>query len=189
MKQLAIEGINGSGKTPALVIAKDLLANAGISSDTYAAYHLVRDKIEEPDSFDLWADRPEQAVALLHETLNEIEADARARNLDVLLFDRHWLTAYTQAETNPEIITMWGDRHVPTVLFTSPSHHLTRLAERGYPHEWLQAESLEYYRQLYDQLYERYAKHFLGRFTVASSTQDLAPIAHQLVTLIKTMEE
>lgn len=189
MKKLAIEGINGAGKTPTLAHVQALCETDGLVADQYAAFHLVRDKIDEPDIFNLWADRPQLAVRKLHETFDEIEADARARQLDVLLFDRHWLTVFTQAETNPAINDYWGDRFVPTVLLTSPTNHLRRLSERGYKAQWLQQDELEYYRQLYDTLYDRHTENFLGRFVVSSSTQDLRPVAQELYSLITDMKE
>ncbi|MCA9309237.1 hypothetical protein KC973_02575 [Candidatus Saccharibacteria bacterium] len=184
MNTIAIEGINGAGKTPAIQLTLESLASEGLNADTYAPYHLVREKIVEDDLYPLWADRPDQAVQLLHQTIDEIEADARARQLDVLVFDRHWMTAFVQALQHPPITRWWGDRFVPTVLLTSPISHLMRLSERGYQEHWLQAEALRQYVGDYDTVHQAHPQHFIGKFSVASSTQNLQPIADHITKLI-----
>lgn len=181
---IAIEGINGAGKTPAIQLTLASLASEGLNADTYAPYHLVREKIVEDDLYPLWADRPDQAVQLLHQTIDEIEADARARQLDVLIFDRHWVTAFVQALQHPPITQWWGDRFVPTLLLTSPVSHLLRLAERGYQEPWLQPDTLKAYVNDYERVFSAQPQRFIGRFSVASSTQNLQPIADHVTKLI-----
>lgn len=189
MQKLIIEGINGAGKTPMIDMLINTAEGYGLSADTYAPYHLVRDKIDEDDIYPLWAEHPHQAVNLLLETIAEIEADARDRNLDLLVFDRHWLTAYTQAEHTPQIVDWWGDNFEPTALLTSPIDHLLRLSERGYHHGWLQADALMRYLAVYETLYQKHIHRFVGRFTVSSSTQDLTPIARTLAEMTLTQGE
>ena len=183
MRTIAIEGINGSGKSPAIDLIVQRSSKVGIFAKAYAPYHLVREKIDEPDIYPLWRERPCEAVKLLHETIAEIEADARDQRLDLLIFDRHWLTAYTQAERNPCIAELWGDTFVPTILFTSPLEHTLRLSQRGYTMSWLQAENLTNYLELYETLYQRHRQLFIGKFTVSSSTQNLSPIADQIISI------
>lgn len=184
MQKIAIEGINGAGKTPTIQLLLEQLATLGLTADTYAPFHLVRQKIPEADLFPLWEDRPEQAVQLLLETIAEIEADALGRRLDVLVFDRHWVTTYVQSLSNPKIKQWWGDTFVPTVLITSPEDHLLRLSRRGYSEPWLQADTLASYRADYDTVYRCHPERFIGTFTVASSNQDLQPMAAHITRLI-----
>lgn len=186
MQKLIIEGINGAGKTPTINLLTNTLDDAGIRAATYAPYHLVRDKIAEDDLFPLWDDRPQEAVTLLQHTIAEIESDARSKSLDVLVFDRHWVTAYVQSLKNPVIADWWGDNFAPTILLDSPTDHLLRLASRGYTEPWLQADALQQYVAEYDEIYQQYITKFIGKFTVSRSDQNLQPIVDQITdTIIK----
>lgn len=187
MIKLAIEGINGAGKTPTISNLVNICEDAGLATEQYAPYHLVREHIQEADIYDLWAEDAQFAVKSLLDVIKSIEIDAAAKDLDVLIFDRHWATAYAQASINPVITGYWGDNFVPTVLLTSPTEHLLRLAQRGYDAPWLQVDTLDYYREVYDTLYHTHPERFLGRYEVASSTQPLAPIAQQIFTFINQL--
>lgn len=189
MIKLAIEGINGAGKTPTISNVVELCEASGLRAAQYAPYHLVREQIQQDDIYELWEDEAPFAVSCLLGVIKQIERDATDRGLDVLIFDRHWATAYTQAFTNPRITGHWGDNFVPTVLLTSPSNHLQRLAQRGYTAPWLQTDTLDYYRNLYEEIYKAHPDKFIGRYEVASSTQPLEPIAQQICTLINKLTE
>lgn len=189
MKILAVEGINGSGKTPTIRYLKSLLNSHNISTGIYAPYHLVKAKIDLPDIYPLWEQEPEWAVSLLHEVMDEAESDAKANDHDVLIYDRHWTTAFTQAEKNPVIKTAWGERFVPTILFSSPLSHAKRLANRGYSAEWLSLDSIKYYINLYEQVAKQYPQLIVGRFSVSSAAQDLHIIATQIFQTVIDIQE
>lgn len=189
MKALAIEGINGAGKSPTIAHTIEQLGEQGQKSACFAPFHLVRPRLDRPDIYPLWDENPSRAVELLHETLDEVEDQARQQGLDVLLYDRHWMTVHTQAPRVPEVIELWGDRFVPTVLLTAPVEHSMRLTQRGYTAPWLQDETIPLYTRLYDELYSQHPDHMLGRFMVESQTQDLRPIATTIVSIISQMED
>lgn len=184
MYSFAIEGINGAGKTPTSHLLVEELEAAGLSVGTYAPYHLVRSKIDLPDIFPMWNADPKAVVDLLHQTIDEIEHDAEARGHDVLMFDRHWMTAFAQKDVRPEIPDLWGGKVVPVVLMTAPDAHTQRLAERGYQASWLQADELRRVAGVYEALYDEYAFRMLGKFVVESATQDLRPIARDIAAMV-----
>ncbi len=189
MKILAIDGINGSGKTPCIDRVVTELTQEELNVQTVAPYHMVRKKLTLEDIYPLWESNPAEAVSLLHDTIDEATAQARDNKTDVLIFDRHWPTAFTQAYRVPNINELWGNNFVPTILFTSPPTHAQRIAQRGYTAAWLQAESLEQYRQRYQHIYAMHPEHFIGKFTVKSSLQDLQPIASHIIHLISSLTD
>lgn len=184
MHILAIDGINGAGKTPTIEAVIETLEQSDIHADTYAPFHQVRETLGIPDIYPLWDTAPHTAINGLVQTMDNIERDASKRGLDVLIYDRHWPTIYTQAYKVPDISDVWGDRIVPSILLQSPINHALRLSRRNYTAEWLQAQQLEQYIQRYEAIHATYPERFLGKFSVESSEQDLRPIAQEIAKII-----
>lgn len=182
--KVVIEGINGAGKTPTIDCLISEFEQVGMKARSYAPYHLVRDKIDGSDIYPLWSSDPFRAIDKLTETIDEIEHEAEESGVDALIFDRHWMTAFTQLDKCPEISEMWTIDKPKTVLMTSPIEHSSRIALRGYSAEWLQQEQLESYTKIYDQLHYCYPGLMLGRFVVSSQRQDLHPIAQNIFNLL-----
>lgn len=184
MRKIAVEGINGAGKSPTIEkIVRDL-RDADLATESFAPFHLVRSKLDIPDIHPLWQANPELAVKLLHDTIDEVEKEADQKNLDVLVYDRHWMTVLAQQHQVTDITELWGDRLVPSVLLTSPLAHSLRLTERGYSAPWLQVDTLEFYTKEYDRLYFENSHLMIGHFVVESADQDLQPIANNIVEQI-----
>lgn len=188
MKTVAIEGINGAGKTPSIECAVHNLESMGMHVYQAAPYHLVRQHIEEPDVYPLLLSRPERAINLLQHVMDVVEQAAIDADADVLVYDRHWATAFVNTEQAPSIPELWGNRIVPTIMLTSPLEHVLRLARRGYQAQWLQTDTLKYYLEQYDQVYETHKEYFLGRFVVVNAEQDLSEIANAITACIIGMD-
>lgn len=87
MYKFAIEGINGSGKTPAIEHVRSGLESEGLSVAVFAPFHMVRTVGNVPDIFPLWQDEPERAIDLLHQTLDAIEVDVATSKPDIVIYD------------------------------------------------------------------------------------------------------
>ncbi len=149
MKTLAIEGINGSGKTPTIELIRGRLEEAQLKTIIAAPYHLVRDKLEVPDIYPLWETDPSLAVSLLHETLNEIELEANSDKADVLIYDRHWMTAFTAVSYPHIMMSPLCNWFVPTALLKFDVNTALRRCNNDLDETWMNRIEVERYARTY----------------------------------------
>lgn len=179
-KIIAIEGIDGSGKTPTISLVNQQLGEAGMKVANFAPYHLAKNRNKGKDIYSLWSTNPTLAVKLLHEVLEETESQISQINPDVVIYDRHWVTAFSENDEKEHVSNLWGDLFVPTFMLTSPLEHTLRLGKRGYSEPWMQDSSLAHYHKKYDEIFEQHPEKFVNKFTVTHSHMNLEDIAQEI---------
>lgn len=117
IKRLAIDGIDGCGKTTVATELVAQLSAEGVHAVSFSPYRLANDALGE-DIYSLWPSRAgaRKAITALKaatETCVELAVQDAA---GVLIYDRHWMTVFTEIGDRPDLIDFWGDCFVPTAL-------------------------------------------------------------------------
>jgi thymidylate kinase len=163
MKCIAIEGLDGSGKT---TVAQELQAAyeaEGLSARVVAPYRLANEAMGS-DIYPLWKSERGAfaAVQVLKEVLSTSTEQALNEGLDVLIFDRHWMTAFTEIECKPKVIEEWGDSFVPTAYLRVDPDTARQRARNDTEAAWMGQHNFDNYAQRYSHLCQSYARHLLG---------------------------
>lgn len=163
MKVIAIEGIDGSGKSTVAGKIKERYEAEGLRANVVAPYRLAS-KINGGDLYPLWENEigALSAVRILKNVITCTTERAEDSGVDVLIFDRHWMTAFTEIADKPKAIEEWGDNFVQTAfLRVNPDEAIERA--EGDSHEaWMSTEGLEGYANKYAELCKTYGQHILG---------------------------
>lgn len=173
LRQIAFEGIDGAGKTTTIAIVKRMLEQDGAQVQVAAPYREATEQYG--DIYAMWQDklRVGMAVRAVTEVIDDAQARAIANGADVLLYDRHWMTAFAEIDSNSAAKLRWGNRFVPTAfLRLSPDTALTRIGETGEP--WATASELGRYAATYARLALQYPHLLHG---IYRSDDDVAPEA------------
>jgi hypothetical protein len=178
MRELVIEGHDSAAKTPIAEGVKRELQSRGVRAEVYAPFRRVNAKIPEPDMYLYWAEdaTARRAVELLASEIALVREEARERGVEVVIYDRHWMTVLSEIEHRPALRALWED-FLPTFFVEAPPVK-TMSAERfsfGVP--WTSsAEKVAYYYQVYLALAERYARHIVARFRIEMHNEPREPI-------------
>jgi len=161
MKEIAIEGLDGAGKTSVAQELADIYANEGLRAHVAAPYRLAEKKLGA-DLFPLWrSDRgAEMAIDVIHGALmdtQEEHADA-----DVLIYDRHWMTAFTEIAGRPELVARWGDTFVPTAYLRVDPAVARARAGNDETSPWMEERNFQGYAGRYTALCHEMGEHLLG---------------------------
>ena len=163
IKNVAIEGIDGSGKTTVGNKLAELLRADGLKAVTFAPYRLANERLGE-DIYAMWSNpqSAKAAVAVLRQVFDDCEVQADAENADVVIYDRHWMTAFTEISTNPELVGEWGDMFVPAALLRVEPSVATERQANDASAPWSDASSQEQYASLYKDVAANNIKHLLS---------------------------
>ncbi|MFZ1484344.1 MAG: hypothetical protein WAS36_05025 [Candidatus Saccharimonadales bacterium] len=174
MKKIALEGIDGAGKTTVANLLKESFENQGLSVAQFAPFRLANATYGS-DIYPLWKSRAgaEKATMLIKAALDHCEAEAVDTNADVIVYDRHWMTVMTEIDGRHDLVQKW-DRFVPTaVLRVHPDVARSRLAA-GPKESFTSGPMLQRYADSYQKLSSRYFSHLLG---IYRSDEDVTPAA------------
>ena len=173
IREIAFEGIDGAGKTTTISIVKRMLAQDGAQVEVVAPYREAA--AHHGDIYEMWQDKVGVGLAVraITEVIDDAHARAIANGADVLLYDRHWMTAFAEIDDNGAAKLRWGNRFVPTAfLRVSPDVALARIGETGEP--WATRAQLGHYAEHYARLAFQYPHLLHGMYR---SDTDVAPEA------------
>jgi thymidylate kinase len=177
LSRLALEGIDGSGKSTTANVLADMLTREGLTVATFAPYRLANAELGE-DVYDMWhdADRAKHAVDAVTTVLDQCERQAEDEAVDVVIYDRHWMTAFTEIRDNPDLIKQWGDHFVMTALLKVAIPTAMKRCENDLDEIWMQQRELERYHVKFCALAAKYGKYLFGlyRSDIDVSPADLA---------------
>lgn len=116
MQSVAIEGMDGSGKTSVVDALKNILVTECLNVAIFAPFRIANEKFGE-DIYPLWKSRHGAAKALeiMEKTFQECHDDALQQNADVCLYDRHWMTVMTEIDGNHTLMEKF-ETFVPAAL-------------------------------------------------------------------------
>ena len=186
MKQYVIEGHDGSGKTPIAKGVKSLLIKHNLRVDICAPFQIANSMIPEQDIYFYWKDpsNAKKAIGLLSGIINQCEERARKEGLDVLLYDRHWLTVLGEIDHRPKLRQLWTNFQ-PTFFIEAPVNKTLDCKRFSFDVPWTSSiEVITDYYYKYLRLIEKYSQYIVGRYKVESRTQPLDPIINSITDYI-----
>jgi len=106
--RVALEGIDGAGKTSAAEAMVLQLTSEGLSAAVFAPYRAANEMLGV-DIYNLWKNEPDAIVAIdaLHDVMRQRELRATEEGTDVLIYDRQWMTAFTEIGGRLELERHW----------------------------------------------------------------------------------
>lgn len=173
MKELALEGIDGAGKSTVADLLQERLAQDGIVADVCRPYYEARELLGQ-DLYPLWAsdDGSMAAIGTLHTITATARDKAHEAKADLILYDRHWMTAFTEIGDKPQRAAQWDESDfVPTALLrVTPEVAAQRCRQAD--EAWAQPSELHRYHNQFNALATVYGRHLLG---VYRSDDDVSP--------------
>lgn len=160
---IAIEGIDGSGKTStAHALATEFEAD-GLHAKVYAPYRLATERLGE-DIYNLWQtpETAKAAVEVMHGVLDDCGIEARDEGVEVVIYDRHWMTAFTEIIHDPEAVEAWGQNFVPIALLKANPQLATQRQQNDLGADWSTLRRQVHYDNVRTCLSKRYPQHILG---------------------------
>ncbi len=180
MYEIALEGIDGSGKTTVAQHLSEELGRTGLNVVRVAPYQLANEQLGT-DVYSLWPDEALASMAI--NTLKQITIDRRNQALDehvdVLIYDRHWMTAFTEIADRDNLISQWDDCFVPTALLKVDVDTALRRCNNDLDETWMNRIELERYARTFCKLATNYKERMFG---IYRSDDDVTPanIAHSI---------
>ncbi len=179
INRLGIEGIDGAGKTTTCEALVKCLEADGLQVVTFAPYRMVNEYLGE-EIYNLWfkPDDCVRAIRVFKEVIDTCEVEAQRWNADVVIYDRHWMTALTAFEGNETGIDYWeqyGPEMVPVALLRVPVE--TALERRADEIKegiatFMEPDQLGKDAASYGRLARQYGQHVLG---IYRSDDDVTP--------------
>ncbi len=177
--RIAIEGIDGAGKTTTCEALVKCLEADGLHVVTFAPYRMVNEYLGE-EIYNLWF-KPDdclRAIRAFKEVIDICENEAQRWDADVVIYDRHWMTALTALEGDDTREGYWqqyGPEMVPAALLRVPVE--TALERRADEIKedcaaFMEPDQLGRDAASYGRLAKQYGQHVLG---IYRSDNDLTP--------------
>ena len=161
--------IEGSAKTPITEGVRNKLITLGKKVHICAPFAAANAEIQEDDIYEYWFDRAKRRQAV--NILKNIISKATARETDIILYDRHWLTIERCLSYLPIEERLW-DKYIPTFFIEAPIN-------KNSPRILTKSEKVE--KEVYLSLTEKYSEYIIAKYRVDKKTQPLEPIIESIV--------
>lgn len=163
MRQVAIEGLDGSGKTTVAEALMSAYEAEGLKATVVAPYRLANEAMGT-DLYPLWKSERGalMAVGALKDVISTSTQEAEDSGTDVLIFDRHWMTAFSEIANRPSAIAAWGDAFVPTAYLRVDPEVAARRAQNDRSAPWMSRHNFNNYALRYNCLCRDYGRYLLG---------------------------
>lgn len=163
IRKLGIEGIDGSGKTTVAKEVSRQLGTEGLKAVIFSPYRMANDQLgrEMYHDWNIRHKAAENIVAFI-KVLEECEALAAEQGADVIIYDRHWMTAMTEIGDRPSLVDQWGDHFVPTALLQVSPGTAARRITNDHDSKWSNLVAQAEYADRYRDLARRHPEHLLG---------------------------
>lgn len=165
MKQLALEGLDGTGKTTVAHALAEHYNAQNMPARVVAPYHIANER-HGGDLYHLWQTEAGalEAVHQLKQVLREETAKAEQDGVEILIFDRHWMTLFVDIDKYPNVVKAWGDTFVPTALLHVAPEVARARAGNDHDAVWMEHENYMRYFEKYKSLFRKYGRHILGGY-------------------------
>jgi len=184
MLEYVIEGHDGSAKTPIAGGIKNNLTALGYQCEVFSPFHVANSLIDEPDIYLYWKTGKEKAAI---ELLQKVVHSIRVQNLhlDVLIFDRHWLTVLGEIDDREDLRELWVD-FPPTFFIEAPVQKTLECKRFSYETFWTSSnKQVGYYYHRLLNLAQKYHQYLVDQFIVETRTQPLGPIIDKISQYIQ----
>ena len=163
MKEIAIEGLDGSGKTTVVNNVAEQLKREGLAVQTFAPYRLANEFAGE-DIYPLWKsdNGAKMVIGIMKKILRGVRTQALEEGSDVIVFDRHWMTAFTEIGSRPDLIHKWGE-DLPPAAYLRVSPEIARgRSQNDIDKPWMDRFVFENYAARYDSLCRDFGQFIQG---------------------------
>lgn len=123
IKKLALEGIDGSGKSSVAEKIKEINEKLSVKTLVRSPMRIANELYGGKDVYDLWFSEHTvtDGALLLKDAVELIEEETKTGAYDLIIFDRYALSALVSIEAqHHELFTEYGPKPVPTALLCSP---------------------------------------------------------------------
>lgn len=173
-REIAFEGIDGAGKTTVIELVKDQLEQEGLTVVSAAPFVRATELLGR-DTYPMWKDHMQSHLALKSVKLavHEARSVATEAEADVLLWDRHWMTLWSDIEHDACLKTEWKTDFPPVAFLRLDA--ATARRRIGETHEpWATDVELGRYAGIYDRLAFQFPARVHG---IYRSDDDVSPEA------------
>lgn len=174
LREIAFEGIDGAGKTTVINKVKSLLEQEGMTVMSAAPFRRAA-ALLDADPNPMWRDSVQSHIALraVQTAIHEARTTAVDGGVDVLLWDRHWMTIWCEIENDPCLRLEWRNDFVPvSYLRVSPEVARQRIGDTGEP--WATSKELGRYAAMYERFAFQFPHLLHGMYR---SDEDVTPEA------------
>lgn len=163
MRTIAIEGLDGSGKSTIAHELASIYEAEGQRTRVVSPYRLAAHHSGD-DIYPLWQTKEgaHEAIDILHHVLNDAHGQAEQSEIDVLIFDRHWMTAFTEIGHDEELIKKWGSHFAPTAYLKADTNVMRARTGNDHDAAWMDEVAYSVYVERYSELCRSYGQHLLG---------------------------
>lgn len=180
MRELAIEGIDGSGKTTVIGLLAESLEAKGQRTAVFAPFRMANEMLGH-DIYELWFDEEsaKTGVRCLRKVIEKCRQQAIEKEADWIIYDRHWMTGICSIVNAPLSYHYWLEHGPPMVdaayLRTSPEISIQRKAKDGDEdlHEpWMETQALQGDVDCLEAMASGYPEHMLGIYCSDHATPE-----------------
>jgi len=186
MLEYVIEGHDGAAKTPVTLGVKKRLEELEYKVEICAPFQTANNIIPEPDIYMYWKneDKAKEALTILSGIVDESRTRAKERNVDIILYDRHWMTIIGEIYQRPGLEELWQD-FLPTFFLEAPVEKTLDCKRLSFDVPWTSSvERISQENHKYLNLAKVYTDHVVGHYVVKTRDQPLEPIVDSITNKI-----
>lgn len=178
--EIAVEGVDGVGKSS---VANALVERLAPYHQPYTCniYHTARQINGGDDLYPLWAtySGSVKAIDLLKSALVQERDRASEAGAGLIVWDRNWLTAFTEIGNDPELVDVWGDDMPRTALLLPAGDHIARATDND---TWDQPTEREQYKRRYQEQAWAHFSRMIGHYLMDRRNMDwsVSAVASQI---------
>jgi len=177
MLEFAIDGHDGAAKTPVARKVSVVLQRLGYRTKVFEPFIEANRRLGK-NIYPYWQENPQLAVELMESVLREPTAP-----LDIVIYDRHWLSVIVQL-FGTVFETQWM-RFIPTFYMQAPIEKTISCERFSWDIPWTRSlEQLQYWIDTYNTVSKKYSQHVMGTYVVSTREQPLEPIEGDIVQKI-----
>ena len=168
--EVAIEGVDGVGKSSVATALAERLSPF-YKPHVCNPFHTAREINGGDDIYPLWAtfSGSVKAIDLLKGAVSQERDKAAETEAKLIVFDRNWLTAFTEIGDDPELVEAWGDDMPRTVLLQPIGDSITRADDTDI---WDAPTEREQYKRRYQEQAWAHFPRMIGHYLMDRNNMD-----------------
>lgn len=168
--EIAVEGVDGVGKSSVANALAERLTPFYLPH-VCNPFHTAREINRGDDIYPLWAtfSGSVKAIDLLKCAISEERDKAAEAEAKLIIFDRNWLTAFTEIGDDPELVERWGDDMPRTALLQPIGDSVTRTTDTD---TWDAPTEREQYKRRYQEQAWAHFPRMIGHYLMDRSNMD-----------------
>lgn len=176
--EVAIEGVDYVGKSSIAKILADNLIAQGRSVKVANTFHRAN-TINGDDIYHLWhiPGGAEKAIDALKSAIESVRDEAIEEGCDTVIYDRHWMTAFTEIGDNSELVSYWGEEYMPMTALLLDARPEEEQYDPTRTDAWETRAERQRYKALYSEVAHKNYPHLLGSYLISVLPHDFVRVA------------